>query len=65
MTETSRPVALVTGSATGVGRACALQFADRGFDVVVNYSRSQAEAEQTVADVEARGGKTLLVCCDV
>jgi len=60
-----KPVALVTGSATGVGRACALQFADRGFDVVINYSRSEAEAKQTVQDVQSRGAQTLLVQCDV
>jgi len=44
-------VALVTGSATGVGRAAALRFARRGFAVVVNYSRSQDEAEGTLAEV--------------
>ncbi|MCA9135855.1 MAG: SDR family oxidoreductase [Planctomycetales bacterium] len=65
MPESSRPVALVTGSATGVGRACVLQFARRGYDVVVNYSRSEAEAHATVADAESLGAAVLLVCCDV
>ena len=37
-------VALVTGSATGVGRACAVRFAGLGFAVVVNYSKSEADA---------------------
>ena len=65
MAEGSRPVALVTGSATGVGRACVLQFARKGFDVVVNYSKSVAEAKQTVADVEQLGARALLAECDV
>jgi len=65
MTESNRPVALITGAATGVGRACALQFAKRGFDVVVNYSRSESDAKQTAADVESFGVKALVVCCDV
>jgi 3-oxoacyl-[acyl-carrier protein] reductase len=65
MPNSGRPVALVTGAATGVGRACALQFAKRGFDVVVNYSRSKQEAEATVAEVQAAGAKALLICCDV
>lgn len=65
MSDESRPVALVTGSATGVGRACVLQFAQRGYDVVVNYSRSEQEARQTAADAEALGAKTLVICCDV
>ena len=45
MSAKGRPVALVTGSETGVGRACVLQFATRGYDVVVNYSRSVEEAD--------------------
>lgn len=61
----NRPVVLITGAATGVGRACALQFAGLGYDVVVNYSRSQQDAGQTAADVEAAGAKALVVCCDV
>ncbi|MDA9858975.1 SDR family oxidoreductase [Rubripirellula sp.] len=65
MTNHDRPVALVTGSATGVGRACVLQFAERGFDVVVNYSRSESEANATVAEVAALGAKALLCQCDV
>ena len=66
MTENSeRPVALVTGGGTGVGRACALQFAERGYDVVVNYSRSAAEAEQTVAEVTKCGTTAVAYQCDV
>lgn len=65
MSEQKKPVALVTGSATGVGRACVLQLAERGWNVVVNYSRSQAEAEQTVKDAEDLGAEVLLCCCDV
>ena len=62
---TQRRVALVTGSATGVGRACAIRFAQLGFDVVVNYSRSEAEARETVALVEAAGAEAMLVKCDI
>ncbi len=60
-----RPVVLVTGGGTGVGRACALQFAERGYDVVINYSRSAADAEQTVADVIQRGAIGVAYQCDV
>jgi 3-oxoacyl-[acyl-carrier protein] reductase len=65
MAEKKHKVALVTGSATGIGRACALRFAENGFDVVVNYSRSEAEARETLGLVEACGVKGLLVQCDV
>lgn len=53
-------VALITGSATGVGRATAVRFAQRGFAVVVNYSRSEADAHETVAAVRALGVPALL-----
>jgi 3-oxoacyl-[acyl-carrier protein] reductase len=57
--------AIVTGSAVGVGRATALELARRGANVVINYSRSEAEAQQTTADVEALGVQALLVRADV
>ena len=63
--SSTRPVALITGSATGVGRACVLQFAKRGYDVIVNYSRSEIEAKQTQTDAESLGANTLLIRCDV
>lgn len=54
-------VALVTGSAAGVGRACAVRFAKLGFAVVVNYSKSEAEAHETAALVKACG-VPVIVC---
>jgi 3-oxoacyl-[acyl-carrier protein] reductase len=56
----SRKVALVTGSATGAGRAIALRFARRGFAVAVNYSRSESEANETFAQVRALGVPAIL-----
>src|SRR5688572_4153821 len=56
----SRKVALVTGSATGVGRACAVRFAKLGFAVTVNYSKSEDDAKETVRLVEAAGAPALL-----
>jgi 3-oxoacyl-[acyl-carrier protein] reductase len=53
-------VALVTGSATGAGRAIALRFARRGFAVAVNYSRSEAEANDALARVRAVGVPVIL-----
>ncbi len=53
-------VALVTGSATGAGRAIALRFARRGLAVAVNYSRSEAEANETFAQVRALGVPAIL-----
>lgn len=65
MPTDSRPVVLVTGSATGIGRATAVRFASLGYDVVVNYSRSADEAHETVRLVEEQGAKSLLIQCDI
>ena len=57
--------AIVTGGGTGVGRATALQLADRGCSVVVNYSKSKSDAERTAADVCERGVRGIAVQADV
>lgn len=57
---TPRKVALVTGSATGIGRAVAVRFAKEGLAVAVNYSRSENEARETLAEVEKLGVPGLL-----
>jgi len=58
-------VVLVTGGGTGVGRAAVLQFARRGFDVVIDYSRSVEDAQTTARDAEQLGADALVVACDV
>jgi 3-oxoacyl-[acyl-carrier protein] reductase len=57
--------AIVTGGGTGVGRATALALAERGCRVLVNYSRSAAEAEATAAEVRARGVPGIAFRADV
>jgi 3-oxoacyl-[acyl-carrier protein] reductase len=58
-------VAVITGGGTGIGRASGLALAKDGFNVVVNYSRSAKEAEQTAGDIEALGVKAAAVQGDV
>ncbi|MDG2221180.1 MAG: SDR family NAD(P)-dependent oxidoreductase [Rubripirellula sp.] len=66
MTRTSRPVALVTGGATGVGRATAIRFAQQGHDVVVNFLGPEVDtAHETVQIIESLAVRAIPVQCDV
>ena len=58
-------VALVTGGGTGLGKEIALQLADKGCDVAVNYSRSADEANETVGELKKKGVKAIAVQADV
>lgn len=61
----ARSVALVTGASSGIGRAAAVALAQAGFDVVINYSRSEQAARESADLAQAKGAKTLLFRCDV
>src|SRR5882757_855055 len=56
---------IVTGSASGLGAATAAILAKDGARIVVNYSSSQKEAEQTADLCRAAGGEVLVVQGDV
>lgn len=58
-------VALVTGGSRDIGRAVCVKLASEGASVVVNYNNNQADADATVAAVEAAGGKGITVKADV
>jgi 3-oxoacyl-[acyl-carrier protein] reductase len=60
-----RPAALITGAATGIGRSAAVALAKNGYDVVVNFSRSEDAAKITADDAEAAGARALVYRCDV
>jgi 3-oxoacyl-[acyl-carrier protein] reductase len=57
--------AIVTGSATGIGAATALALAHRGYNVLINFSKSEGEAKITEAACQQAGADTLLVQADV
>lgn len=57
--------ALVTGASRGIGREIALELAKQGADVAVNFSGSEAKANEVVAEIEALGRKSFAIKCDV
>ena len=57
--------AVVTGSSRGVGRNVAIAFAKEGADVLVNYTSSEAPAQELVETIRALGRKSVAVRADV
>lgn len=58
-------IALVTGASRGIGRACAVRLAKDGFTVVVNYSRSEDEANKVLDEIRTNGGDGMIYKADV
>jgi NAD(P)-dependent dehydrogenase (short-subunit alcohol dehydrogenase family) len=57
--------ALVTGGAIRIGRAIALHLAARGYDLAIHYSSSAAEAQATLAEVQALGRRAVALQADL
>jgi NAD(P)-dependent dehydrogenase (short-subunit alcohol dehydrogenase family) len=49
------PVALITGASRGIGRGIALELAQIGYDLVINYARDASAARQTTSDAHSAG----------
>ena len=61
----AKKVAIITGSATGVGAATAILLAQKGCNVVINYTRSKDEALETAKHAEELGVETIVIQADV
>ena len=57
--------AVVTGAAKRIGRALALSLAEAGANIAITWRQSEAEARQTVADIEALGVQAIASQVDV
>ena len=54
-------IALVTGASRGLGKYIAVQLAEEGAHVIVNYAKSAEKAEEVVAAITSSGGKAKAV----
>jgi 3-oxoacyl-[acyl-carrier protein] reductase len=61
----ARKAALVTGAASGIGRSAVLALARAGYDVAINYSRSDGPAREVETEARKAGARTILCKCDV
>ncbi|UCG08291.1 MAG: SDR family oxidoreductase [Desulfobacterales bacterium] len=58
-------VIVVTGGGTGIGRSICLRFSQEGAAVVVNYSKSEAQAKEVVDQISRSGGRAVDIQADV
>lgn len=58
-------VALVTGASRGIGRSIALQLAEEGYNVVVNYAGNKEKAEAVVAEIQEKGQESIAIQANV
>lgn len=65
MQDLKGKVAIVTGASRGIGRQIALQLAQRGADVAINYRSRQSEADEVVKEIEAKGVRSLAFQADL
>ncbi|SRR5579872_2441554 len=61
----NQSVCIVTGSAAGIGAACAVQLAAKGARLAINFTKSEREAHEVAAACESKGGQTIVVQADV
>ncbi len=61
----SNSVVLITGASHGIGQQLALSFAQNGYDVIINYAKSEAAAQEVSQQCQSYGVKTLVIGCDV
>ena len=58
-------IAVVTGASRGIGRAIALELAEQGATVIINYNGSKEKAEAVKQEIESKNEKAEIYQCDI
>ena len=56
---------VITGGSRGIGRACALLFASKGYNVLIGYNKNREAAEAVLAEIAEYGVKCAAYCADI
>lgn len=65
MKSLNNKVALITGSARGLGKAIAERYAALGANIVINYSKDKVSADEVVSNIKAMGVKVIAIQADI
>jgi 3-oxoacyl-[acyl-carrier protein] reductase len=65
MNSLKNKVALITGSARGLGKAIAERYASMGADIVVNYSKDKSSADEVIKNIKAFGVRVIAIQADI
>ena len=57
--------ALVTGASRGIGRSIAIQLAEEGYKVAVNYAGNKEKADAVVEEIKAKGVEAFAIQANV
>ena len=60
-----KKIAFITGASRGIGAACAIYFAEHGYDVAINYLNSDECAENILSKIKALGQDAILLKGDI
>lgn len=63
--RSSMKVAVVTGGSRGIGASICMELSRNGYRVVINYNKSEKEAEKVLSSIEKEGGEGCIFKADV
>lgn len=61
----ANPVVLITGASRGIGAATAIYFARHGYDICLNYKKSDEQAKKVAQEIQSLGVKVAMLQADV